>query len=149
MAARTIFLSTPTRVRDSYRQQRQRRRRHHVSVPLQEQPGRHYVADRCKNISIPLVQAGTISASSDAALNLKETYQVDIVRGDRRTGTRQAVLSSSGARDLVKPFDFIGTKTFGSVAAYEAYAAQSIHTINIPGCANPVRCLSANAKTRL
>ena len=90
-----------------------------------------------KNISIPLVQAGTISASSNAALNLKETYQVDIVRGDRRTGTRSAVLSAGGARDLVKPFDFIGTKTFGSVAGYEAYAAQSIHTINIPGCASP------------
>ena len=90
-----------------------------------------------KNISIPLVQAGTISASSNAALNLKETYQVDVVRGDRRTGTRQAVLSTGGTRDLVKPFDFIGTKTFGTVAGYEAYAAQSIHTINIPGCANP------------
>jgi Domain of unknown function (DUF4331) len=90
-----------------------------------------------KNVSIPLVQAGAISASSNAALNLKETYQVDIVRGDRRSGNRQAVLSAGGARDLVKPFDFIGTKTFGSIAGYEAYAAQSIHTINIPGCANP------------
>ena len=90
-----------------------------------------------KNISIPLVQAGSISASSNAALNLKETYQLDVVRGDRRTGTRQAVLSAGGARDLVKPFDFIGTKTFGSIAGYEAYAAQSIHTINIPGCATP------------
>lgn len=90
-----------------------------------------------KNISIPLVQAGTISASSNAALNLKETYQVDIVRGDRRTGQRQGVLSTGGVRDLVKPFDFIGTKTFGSVAGYDAYAAQSIYAINIPGCANP------------
>ncbi len=90
-----------------------------------------------KNVSIPLVQAGAISASSNAALNLKETYQVDIVRGDRRSGTRQAVLGAGGVRDLVKPFDFIGTKTFGSIVGYEAYAAQSIHTINIPGCANP------------
>lgn len=90
-----------------------------------------------KNVSIPLVQAGGISASSNAALNLKETYQVDIVRGDRRGGQRQAVLSTGGVRDLVKPFDFIGTKTFTSVAGYEAYAAQSIHAINIPGCATP------------
>ena len=90
-----------------------------------------------KNISIPLVQAGAISASSNAALNLKETFQVDIVRGDRRTGQRQAVLGAGGARDLVKPFDFIGTKTFGSIAGYEAYAAQSIQTITIPGCATP------------
>ena len=90
-----------------------------------------------KNISIPLVQAGGISAASNAALNLKETYQVDIVRGDRRGGQRQAVLSTGGVRDLVKPFDFIGTKTFTSIAGYEAYAAQSIHAINIPGCATP------------
>ena len=90
-----------------------------------------------KNVSIPLVQAGAISASSNAALNLKETYQIDIVRSDRRGGQRQAVTSAGGARDLVKPFDFIGTKTFGSVAGYEAYAAQSIQAINIPGCATP------------
>ena len=72
-----------------------------------------------KNISIPLVQAGTISASSNAALNLKETYQIDVLRGDRRGGTRQAVISAGGVRDLVKPFDFIGTKTFTSIAGYE------------------------------
>ncbi len=99
-----------------------------------------------KNISIPLVQAGGITAGSNAALNLKETYQVDVVRGDRRSGTRQAVLSAGGARDLVKPFDFIGTKTFGSVPAYEAYAAQSIHTINIPGCATPAKVFVGQRK---
>lgn len=99
-----------------------------------------------KNISIPLVQAGTISASSNAALNLKETYQVDVVRGDRRSGMRQAVLSAGGVRDLVKPFDFIGTKTFGSIAGYEAYAAQSIHTINIPGCGTPAKVFVGQRK---
>ncbi|MGH6608629.1 MAG: DUF4331 domain-containing protein, partial [Burkholderiaceae bacterium] len=99
-----------------------------------------------KAISIPLVQAGTISASSNAALNLKETYQLDIVRGDRRSGTRQAVLNAGGARDLTKPFDFIGTKTFGSIAGYEAYVAPSIHTINIPGCSTPAKVLVAQRK---
>ncbi len=99
-----------------------------------------------KNISIPLVQAGAISAASNAALNLKETYQVDVVRGDRRTGTRQAVLSDSGVRDLVKPFDFIGTKTFGSIPGYEAYAAQSIHTVNVPGCTTPAKVFVGQRK---
>jgi hypothetical protein len=99
-----------------------------------------------KNISIPLIQAGGISAASNAALNLKETYQLDIVRGDRRTGTRQAVLSTGGVRDLVKPFDFIGTKTFGSIANYDAYAAQSIHSINIPGCATPAKVFVGQRK---
>ncbi|MEO8188282.1 MAG: DUF4331 domain-containing protein, partial [Burkholderiaceae bacterium] len=99
-----------------------------------------------KNISIPLAQAGTISAASSAALNLKETYQVDIMRGDRRTGQRQPVLSAGGVRDLVKPFDFIGTKTFGSIPGYEAYAAQSIHSINIPGCATPAKVFVGQRK---
>jgi len=99
-----------------------------------------------KNVSIPLVQAGAISASSNAALNLKETYQLDIVRGDRRGGQRQAVLSAGNVRDLVKPFDFIGTKTFGSIAGYEAYAAQSIHTVNIPGCATPAKVFVGQRK---
>ena len=92
-----------------------------------------------KNVSIPLVQAGVISASSNAALNLKETYQIVVVRGDRRSGQRQAVLGAGGVRDLVKPFDFIGTKTFGSVAGYEAYAHRAFHTITIPGCTTPGR----------
>ena len=59
------------------------------------------------------------------------------MRGDRRSGTRSAITSTGGVRDLVKPFDFIGTKTFTAVAAYEAYAAQSIHAVSIPGCATP------------
>lgn len=99
-----------------------------------------------RNISIPLVQAGPISASSNAALNLKETYQVDVVRGDRRSGQRQPVTGAGGARDLVKPFDFIGTKTFSSVAGYEAYAAQSIHTVTIPGCGTPARVFVGQRK---
>jgi hypothetical protein len=99
-----------------------------------------------KNVSIPLVQAGTISASSNAALNLKETYQVDVVRGDRRTGQRQAVTGAGGVRDLVKPFDFIGTKTFGSIADYEMYAAQGVHTIDIPGCSTPGRVFVGQRK---
>ena len=88
-----------------------------------------------KSISIPLIQAGGISASSNAALNLKETFTLDVVRGDRRGGARTAVTNATGGgREFTKPVDFIGTKTFGSIAGYEAYAAQYIYTVNIPGC---------------
>ena len=99
-----------------------------------------------KSMSIPLVQSGGISAGSTDALNLKESFSIDVVRGDRRGGTRQAVTNTGGARDLVKPVDFIGTKTFGSVAGYEAYAAQSIHSINIPGCATPAQSVRRSAQ---
>jgi hypothetical protein len=91
-----------------------------------------------KNVSIPLIQAGTIGAGNTAALNVKESYTVDLVRTDRRGGQRSAVTNAQGgAREFAKPADFIGTKTFGSVAGYEAYAAQHIHTINVPGCNTP------------
>ena len=91
-----------------------------------------------KNVAIPLIQAGGIAAGNTAALNVLESYTIDLVRNDRRSGQHFPVTDAqSGARDFSKPVDFIGTKTFGSVAGYEAYAATHIHSINVPGCATP------------
>ncbi len=85
-----------------------------------------------RSVSIPLIQAGAIAAGSTAALNVSESYTVDIVRGDRRQGNRQAITNvSSGARSFAKPVDNIGNKT---IADYAAYAAAHVHDINIPGC---------------
>src|SRR5262245_24132093 len=90
-----------------------------------------------KSVSIPLIQAGGISAGNNAALNVKETYTVDVVRGDRRGGQRQQVTNTAGGDTVfTKPADFIGTKTFGSIAGYEAYAAQYVYSVNIPGCSS-------------
>jgi len=99
-----------------------------------------------KSVSIPLIQAGTIAAGNSAALNVKETYTIDVVRGDRRGGQRAPVLGTGNVRDLTKPVDFIGTKTFGSIAGYEAYAAQYIHTVTIPGCSAPARVFVGQRK---
>jgi hypothetical protein len=100
-----------------------------------------------KSVAIPLIQAGGISAGNDAALNVKETFTVDVVRGDRRAGQRAAVTNASGGgREFTKPVDFIGTKTFGSEANYEAYAAQYLYSINIPGCGNPGRMFVGQRK---
>jgi hypothetical protein len=102
---------------------------------------------RGKSVSIPLIQAGGISARNDAALNVKETFTVDVVRGDRRNAQRTAVTNASGGgRDFTKPVDFIGTKTFGSVASYEAYAAQYLYTVTIPGCGTPGRMFVGQRK---
>src|SRR5262249_55335954 len=91
-----------------------------------------------KSVAIPLIQAGGISAGNTAALNVKESYTIDLVRNDRRLGQRLAVTDAQGgSREFSKPADFIGTKTFGSVAGYEAYAASHIHSINVPGCGTP------------
>ena len=100
-----------------------------------------------KSVSIPLIQAGGIAVGNTAALNVKETFTVDVVRGDRRTGQRGAVTNASGGgKEFTKPVDFIGTKTFGSIAGYEAYAGQYVYTINIPGCSTTGRMFVGQRK---
>jgi hypothetical protein len=87
-----------------------------------------------KQVLIPLINSGPISAPNDAALNVRETYTIDIVRGDRRSGTRTRVANAAGGTEFDKPVDNIGEKTFP--AGYDAYANQHIYTVAIPGCGN-------------
>ena len=67
------------------------------------------------------------------ASNVRETYTVGVVRGDRRTG-RRGMLSNAtgGSTTFDKPVDNIGNKT---IPDYAAYAAQHVHDVAIPGCA--------------
>jgi hypothetical protein len=89
-----------------------------------------------QNVSIPLVQAGGLSGQNPANLNVRETYNVTLVRGDRRTGARSAVVNAAdGTTTFEKPADNIGDKTFGSTTGYATYANAHIYNINIPGCA--------------
>jgi Domain of unknown function (DUF4331) len=92
-------------------------------------------AGNTKNIAIPLIQAGGVSNLNDANLNVNETYTLNIVRGDRRKGTVQAVTKTAGGNSFEKPVDYIGVKTLGNAAAYATYANKHIHEIKIPGCA--------------
>ena len=88
-----------------------------------------------KNVAIPLTQAGQVSAPNAATLNVNETFTVDIVRGDRRTGQRVSITNAAGGgRSFDKPVDNIGTKT---IPNYAAYADQHIYNVNIPGCSMP------------
>ncbi len=85
------------------------------------------------NVAIPLTQAGSATDTTGANLNVTESYTVDIVRGDRRTGTHGSITNASGgSATFAKPSDNIGTKTTPN---YAAYAAQFVYTVNIPGCA--------------
>ena len=89
------------------------------------------------NVSIPLIQAGQVSEPRAAALNLNESFSVDIVRGDRRSGRRAAVThAGSGAASFDKPVDNIGVKT---IPDYAAYAARHVYSVSIPGCSVPAR----------
>ena len=83
------------------------------------------------SVPIPLIQAGAVSGLNDANLNVNETYEVKVVRGDRRKGTVSAVTKAGGGTTFEKPVDNIGSKT---IADYPAYAAKHIHTVTIPGC---------------
>jgi hypothetical protein len=90
-----------------------------------------------KAVNIPLIQAGAIANPNDAALQLRETFTLNVVRGDRRSGSVQAVTNASnGSATFDKPVDNIGKK---SIPDYAGYAAKHLYTVNIPGCAMPAR----------
>ncbi len=91
-----------------------------------------------KQVKIPLIDSGPISGVNPATLNVRETFSLSLVRGDRRTGTRSTVTNAAGgAASFDKPVDNIGDKTFGGTGGYAAYAAQHIYNVNIPGCGTP------------
>jgi hypothetical protein len=89
-----------------------------------------------KTVAIPLIQAGQVSNPKDAALNVNETFTVDVVRGSRRQESKSAYQPVTNAANnsavFDKPVDNIGTKT---IPDYAGYAAKHIYQVNIPGCA--------------
>ncbi|WP_372524975.1 DUF4331 domain-containing protein [Piscinibacter sp.] len=88
-----------------------------------------------KNVAIPLIQAGTVTDVKSPSLNVSESYTVDVMRGDRRSGVRASVTNAAGgSATFDKPVDNIGTKT---IPDYAGYAAKHIYNVNIPGCAMP------------
>jgi hypothetical protein len=96
-------------------------------------------------VSIPLViNGGAITTVNPPGINVRETYGVTVVRGDRRTGTRATVTNASnGSAQFDKPIDNIGNK---SIPNYAAYAALHVYNVNIPGCATPARMFVGQRK---
>jgi len=88
-----------------------------------------------KKVSIPLVQNGSadVSTANSPALNTHEKYTIDIIRGNRRTGTKQSIANATtgGGTTFDKPVDYIGQKT---ISNYVAYANKHIWDMAIPGC---------------
>ena len=90
-----------------------------------------------KSVNIPLIQFGQVANVKDGNLQLGESFQLNVVRGDRRTGATQAVTNAAnGSSTFDKPVDNIGVKT---IPDYTAYAAKHIYSVNVPGCAMPAR----------
>lgn len=85
-----------------------------------------------QNVAIPLTQAGQVTSPNAATLNVNEKFSLNIVRGDRRTGTSSAVVNpKDGSLLFDKPVDNIGVKTLPD---YAGYAAQHVYNVDIPGC---------------
>ncbi len=88
-----------------------------------------------KSVGIPLIQAGAVSMVNDPSLQVHETFDITVVRGDRRTGGGKAVTNAAnGSTTFDKPVDNIGKKT---IADYAGYAAKHVYNVNIPGCSMP------------
>lgn len=93
-----------------------------------------------EEISSVLRNIGPISADAAPGLNHLETYTIDVVSGDRRSGSRaSATNATSGDKSFAKPFDYAGTKTFGGPGNYTTYANSFIHDVSLPGCGIPGR----------
>ncbi|MEH6434221.1 DUF4331 domain-containing protein [Massilia sp. DD77] len=96
-----------------------------------------------KQVSIPLViNGGAINDRNPAGLNVRETYTVNVARGDRRGGTRTQLTGAGGAV-FDKPVDNIGNK---SIPDYASYAAKHVYEVTIPGCSTPGRMFVGQRK---
>ncbi|MEO7774313.1 MAG: DUF4331 domain-containing protein [Steroidobacteraceae bacterium] len=83
------------------------------------------------NVAVPLQNIGAITPAA-ANLNVVTSYNVTLVRGNRRTGNAMAIgNATSGGTGFVKPADNIGNK---SIPDYHPYAANFIYEASIPGC---------------
>ena len=102
-----------------------------------------------KQVKIPLINSDTITGVNPASLNVRETFTIDLVRGGRRTGSRNNISitnSANGSATFDKPVDNIGDKTFTSTTGYATYAGQHIYNVAIPGCAVPGRVFVGQRK---
>jgi hypothetical protein len=87
-------------------------------------------ADASVQVAVPLINIGAIN-TTPAALNVSETYTVNMVSG---TTTTPINIHGSTTTTFTKPIDNIGVKSFPGTNGYATYASQYVYTIDIPGC---------------
>jgi hypothetical protein len=97
-----------------------------------------------EKVSIPIIQAGLVETAGAGTLNVRESYSVTMVRGERRSGTSWPLSNAAdNSTSFLKPVDNIGNKTLPD---YAGYAAQHLYTVNIPGCGTPARLFVGQRK---
>jgi len=104
-------------------------------------------AGNTRSVAVPLKNVGVISASDMSAANFTESYSIKVVSGNHRTGTAANVQNvTETGTTFKKPLDFIGTKSFASLAAYTTYANSFIYDIAIPNCSTNGRVFVGQRK---
>lgn len=100
-----------------------------------------------RTVAVPVINVGPISPGNDGALNVVESYTLDVVRGAARTRDAQppqsVINAATGAKSFIKPVDNIGNK---SLPDYAAYASQFVYDIMVPGCGTPGRMFVGQRK---
>lgn len=87
-----------------------------------------------KNIPVPLINVGPVTKQDQSAVNFREFYTLNVIKGDRRTGEPMKAMNADTNRGFFgKPLDNIGGKTF-STQAYEHYAHTFIQKVRLNGC---------------
>ncbi len=99
-----------------------------------------------KSVKIPLINSGVISGVNPAALNVRETFTIDVLRNGRRTARSSVTNASGGGTTFDKPVDNIGDKSFGGATGYATYANQHVYDVVIPGCSTPGRVFVGQRK---
>jgi Domain of unknown function (DUF4331) len=104
-----------------------------------------------KMVAIPLVNSGPVTGdgvTDPVNANVSESYSVVMVKGDSRTGAASDVVlaSNPAVKTFRKPLDYIGTKSLGTPAAYEAYARKHIFEVKLDGCATNARVFVGQRK---
>ena len=86
-----------------------------------------------KDVAVPLKNVGGVTAADSPTLNYLESYTLTTVKGDRRSGSKHHEANlSGGSTTFAKPYDNVGSKTFGT--NYAAYANSFIHSVKFAGC---------------
>ncbi len=93
---------------------------------------------------VPVVTAGPITVGDNSGLNFVENFTVKMITGNRRTGVgRYLTNAATGGTLFTKPADNIGNR---SIPDYNAYAAQYLYSVIIPGCPTPGRLFVGQRK---
>ena len=103
-------------------------------------------AGNTKQILVPVFNAGVIANINDPSVNVRETYTIDMVRGERRGSVGTRLDNPAGGKDFDKPADNIGDKSFGSATGYETYANKHIYDVSLPNCDTKARVFVGQRK---